>query len=187
MMTKLAAAIVGLLLSTVVVAGLPLTTVYAEPKLTEQDPAYGDAIETLPEFFHLCFSEPVKVESPDWKFNVRTPDGGALGLRIVFMPSGDCVDVYPGASEDPPQGIWTFDWLVRSQADDAEGSGAVSFQLGDLQPGETPLKKPDSGGTTNSDGDGGGTSIGLFVAIGAGAALIIAGGAGFVFSRRRRT
>ncbi len=161
---------------------------HAEPKLTEQSPQYGDVLQTLPESLHLCFSEPVKVEqSPDWKFDVKAPDGRSLGLRIVFQPSGDCVDVYPGAPEEPPQGIWTFEWLVHAQSDNSEGSGVIKFQLGELQPGETPLPTPKATeAPDNGSGDGGGgSSTGMLVAIGVGATLIIAASAGFVISRRR--
>ena len=178
----------ALLLALTLVAELTPMSAWAEPKSTEEDPAYGDVLETLPEFLHLCFSEPVKVdESTDWAFNVVTPEGRALGLRIVFKPAGDCVDVYPGAPEEPPQGIWTFDWLVHAQADSAEGSGVIKFQLGELQPGETPLEKPESGDSTDTaGGDDGGSSTALYVAVGAGAALILVAGGGFALSRRRR-
>jgi len=162
---------------------------YAEPKLTEATPAYGDVLQTLPDSLHLCFSEAVKVEnSTDWKFNVKTPDGTALGLRIVFKPAGDCVDVFVGSPEQPPEGIWTFEWLVHAQSDGSEGSGAVKFQLGQLQPGETPLEKAKPTASATSDsGNGGGTPVGLFVAVGAGVALIVVAGGGFALSRRRRS
>ncbi len=181
-------AAVALLLALAFAAGVAPMPARAEPELAEQNPAYGDVLQELPESLHLCFSEPVKIdESNDWKFNVLTPEGRALGLRIVFEPSGDCVDVFPGAPEEPPQGIWTFDWLVHAQADNSEGSGVIKFQLGELQPGETPLDKPDSGDTTEpSRGDGGGSPTGLYVAIGAGAALILVAAGGFALSRRRR-
>src|SRR5574341_1328586 len=158
--------------------------VHAEPKLTEADPSYGDVLEAVPEFLHLCFSEPVKVDDTgDWKFNVKTPQGQALGIRIVFEPGGGCVDVYPGFPQEPPQGIWTFDWLVLAQSDGSEGSGSIKFQMGELQPGETPLDKPDSL-VTASDQDNG-PATGLLVAIGIGAALIIIATGGFIISRRR--
>lgn len=179
--------VVTLSLGMALFVALAITPARAEPELTEQNPAYGDVLETLPEFLHLCFTEPVKVdESENWKFNIFTPDGRALGLRIVFRPSGDCVDVYPGAPEDPPEGIWTFDWLVRAQADDSEGSGVIKFQLGALQPGETPLEKAEADDAGDSPGDSDGSSTGLLVAIGAGAALILVASGGFVLSRRRR-
>ena len=189
MKSKTAASAAGaLLLSLAFAAGMAPMSAHAEPELTAQNPAYGDVLQALPEFLHLCFSEPVKVnESKDWTFNVLTPEGRALGLRIVFEPSGDCVDVFPGAPEEPPQGIWTFDWLVHAQADDSAGSGAIKFQLGELQPGETPLDRPDSGDTTEpAAGDDGSNSTALYVVIGAGAALILVAAGGFALSRRRR-
>lgn len=173
------------LMVTMFVPGMAPMLARAEPELTEANPEYGDVLETPPEFLHLCFTEPVEVEDPkDWRFNVATPEGQALGIRIVFEPSGDCVDVYPGAPDEPPQGIWTFDWLVHAQADGSEGSGVIKFQLGELQPGETPLDKPDSGGTADND-DSGAPTV-LLLAVGVGAALIIAATGGFALSRRRR-
>lgn len=179
----LSATIIALIGWTLAPAMAP-TAVHAEPKLTEAKPAYGDVLEAIPEFLHLCFSEPVKVDDAgDWKFNVKTPQGQALGIRIVFEPSGSCVDVYPGVPEEPPPGIWTFDWLVLAQADGSEGSGSIKFQMGELQPGETPLDKPNSGVTASDQDDG--TATGLLIAIGMGAALIIVATGGFIFSRRR--
>jgi hypothetical protein len=187
MNARITIGLTGVLLLAGMALGFPALSVHAEPELTEASPAFGDVLQTLPESLHLCFSEPVKVdESADWKFNVSTPDGRALGLRIVFEPSGGCVDVFPGAPADPPQGIWTFDWLVQAQADSSEGSGVIKFQLGELAPGETPLEKPDSNGSGNTD-DGDDTPAGLLVAIGAGVALVLVATGGFVISRRRRT
>jgi hypothetical protein len=156
----------------------------AEPQLTEASPKYGDVLDSLPQFLHLCFSEPAKVDdSKDWKFDVLTPDRQALGLRIVFEPSGNCVDVYPGAPEDPPNGIWTFNWLVRAQSDDSEGSGVIKFQVGELRSGERPLVREE--GKPGEIDDSGGSSTVLLVALGAGIALVLAAGGAFVFLRRR--
>lgn len=178
------AASAAVLLVTMLLGGTPRAA-HAEPELAEATPAYGDVIQALPEALHLCFTEPVKVEtSDDWAFSVVTPTGQTLGIRIEFRPEGSCVDVFPGAPDPPPEGIWTFDWLVRSQADDSEGSGTIKFQLGQLQPGETPLDRPDSPG--GGDGDDDGSSAVLLVAIGVGAVVILAASAGFVVSRRRR-
>ncbi|HET8943777.1 MAG TPA: copper resistance protein CopC [Dehalococcoidia bacterium] len=178
------AATVSALLYLMLPAVMAPTAALAEPKLTEASPSYGDVLEAIPEFLHLCFSEPVQVDDTgDWKFNVKTPEGQALGIRIVFEPSGGCVDVYPGVTEEPPQGIWTFDWLVRAQSDGSEGSGAIKFQMGELQPGETPLDKADSSLKPSDQDDGAPT--GLVVAIGIGAALIIIATGGFILSRRR--
>ncbi|HET9476930.1 MAG TPA: hypothetical protein VFP63_05540 [Dehalococcoidia bacterium] len=176
----------GIALTAVAMALLTApATVRAEPRLTAAEPAYGDVLEALPEILHLCFSEAVKTEdTSDFRFNVVNPKGGALGIRIVFDTSGECVDVYPGIPEDPPEGIWSFDWMVRAQADDSEGSGSVKFQMGELQPGETPLDRPKS---ESIEGGEGGASTVLLIAIGAGVALIIVATAGFIVSRRRRS
>ena len=172
------------LMAMAVTLAIAPASVHAEPELAEANPGYGDVLEIMPESLHLCFSEPVKVGDPsDWKFDVATPEGQSLGIRIVFESAGDCVDVFPGVPDDPPQGIWTFDWLVRAQADGSEGSGSIKFQLGELPPGQTPLVKPASGAMGGGDG---GSSTGLLLAIGAGIIVIAIATAGFIFGRRRR-
>ncbi len=187
MTVRIAVAMAGIVLSITMAVGFSPSTTHAQPEITEASPATGDVLQTLPEFFHLCFSEPAKVEeASDWKFNVRTPDGRALGLRIVFQTSGSCVDVFPGVPEEPPEGIWAFDWLVHAQSDDSEGSGIINFQLGELQPGETPVERPDTSAyAQQSDGDDG-IRLVLYVVAGVGAAVILAAVTGFALSRRRR-
>lgn len=188
MLLRIAPPAAAIVLSiTVAVSSFP-TAAQAEPVIAEASPVHGDVLVTLPESFHLCFSEPVKVESTnDWKFNVRTPDGKDLGLRIVFQSNGNCVDVYPGAPEDPPQGIWAFDWLVHSQADDSEGSGTINFQLGDLQPDETPVGRVSAGNNADEDDGDDGVRLGLYVVAGVGAAVTLAAVGGFAWSLRRRS
>lgn len=159
----------------------------AQPQIKEAKPANGETVDAPPESLHLCFSEPVKVESSDdWKFTVRPPDGTSLGLRIVFQPSGDCVDVYPGSI--PPEaskGIWTFDWLVHSQASGEEGSGTIKFQVGgDF--GLTPEPTPRPSGEASGGGGSGGLSTWGVVLILA-AAVIAVGSVGLVaYGRARR-
>lgn len=159
----------------------------AQPQITEAKPANGETLDAPPESLHLCFSEPVKVESSsDWKFTVRPPNGTSLGLRIVFQPSGECVDVYPGAiGAEAAKGIWTFDWLVHSQASGEEGSGTIKFQVGGdfgLTPGPTP--RPGD----RVDASGGGGAIGtLGIALIVAAAVIAAGSVGLLaYGRARR-
>jgi methionine-rich copper-binding protein CopC len=187
MIVRIAPAIAGIVLLIVALVAVSSRAVFAQPSITEANPDQGDVLTTLPESLHLCFSEPVKVDdSSGWKFNVRTPDGRDLGLRIEFESNGGCVNVFPGAPEDPPEGIWTFDWLVRAQSDDTEGSGTISFQLGQLQPGETPIETPDAPADPGeSDGDGD-VPLALYAAAGVGGAVIMVGIAGFALSRRRR-
>jgi len=158
----------------------------AQPKIKEAKPANGETLNGPPESLHLCFSEPVKVESSnDWKFTVRPPNGTSLGLRIVFQPSGECVDVYPGAIEpEAAKGIWTFDWSVHSQASGEEGSGTIKFQVGGdfgLTPEPTPRPEGNSG-------DGGGGGIGtLGIVLIVAAAVIAVGSAGLLaYGRARR-
>lgn len=144
----------GLILLAVFLVGQALFTgrALAQPGITEADPAHGATLDQVPESLHLCFSEPVNVES-GWAFSVKAPNGTALGLRIVFQPSGNCVDVFPGkVQEDAAKGIWTFDWRVQSQATADEGSGTIQFQVGGdfgLTPAPTT---PPSGATSERDG-----------------------------------
>jgi hypothetical protein len=165
----------------------PGSPVFAQPELTEADPVDGSVLEEPPEFLHLCFTEPVNIDDQgDWRFNVRSPQGSSLGLRIVFEPGGGCVDVYPGFPPEPPEGIWNFEWLVHAQSDGSEASGVIRFQLGSLQPGETPLPSPKPLPVMNEDEDGGGGSAVLLIAlIVVGAAVAVAATAGFVIARRR--
>jgi methionine-rich copper-binding protein CopC len=186
MIGRISPVVAGIALFISVAFRFPALTAYAQPSITEATPAHGEVLATLPESFRLCFSEPVKVENAsDWAFNVTTPEGRDLGLRIVFDTGGNCVDVFPGVPDEPPEGIWAFDWLVRAQADDSEGSGSINFQLGALQPDETPIETPDAT-ETGQPNDDDGVPLGLYVAAGVGIVVILAAGAGFALSRRRR-
>ncbi len=178
-------ALVGMALLAVILvaqAGAPGRAL-AQPQIKEAKPANGETLDTPPESLHLCFSEPVNVES-DWKFTVRSPDNTSLGLRIVFQPSGECVDVYPGAvAPEAAKGIWTFDWLVTSQASKEEGSGTIKFQVGGdfgLTPEPTP--RPEGSG---DGGDGGIGTLGIALIVAAG--VIAAGSVGLLaYGRARR-
>ena len=113
----------------------------AEPEVTEINLEEGDVLDEAPEVVHMCFSEPVQLtgpggdSDPPWMFNLRMPDGINLGLRIVFEPSGECVDVFPGIPEEPPEGVWTYEWTVPAEADhDDKGSGQITFRVGSGSP-----------------------------------------------------
>ncbi len=161
----------------------------AEPELKEANPVDGARLATVPEFLHLCFTEPVKIESDsDWTFSVKPPSGAALGLRIVFEPSGECVDVFPGKVEgDAARGDWVFDWAVHSQGTGDEGSGTIEFNVGeggsDATPSPSATAQPGDGGG-GGDGDGGDAL--LIALIAAAVILAVAGGGAWVWARRRQ-
>lgn len=166
------------------------TLVAAEPKVTEINLEQGDVLDAPPESVHMCFSEPVQLsadpnaeptpapgEEPPWRFNMTTPDGLGLGLRIVFEPSAECVEVIPGLPPDPPEGTWTFEWMVKAQEDGEEASDLITFAVGHESPS-------DSGSGSGSDSNGLSTlEIALIVVAG----VCVAGaGAGFAMQRVRR-
>lgn len=159
----------------------------AQPEIIETNVENGDVLDAPPELFHICFSEPVNTEDQPagdavdaqtpWRFDVMLPDGRGLGLRIVFEPDGECVDVEPGIPEDPPEGIWTFDWMVRSQATGEESSGVLTFRVG---PGDPP-----SSDVSDTDDDD--TILLLaIIAVAIGVAVIIGTTAAIVVMRRKR-
>ena len=129
---------------------LGAVAVAAEPRITESEPVDGEILPQPPEVIHLCFSEPVDTERPGWKIDVASPDGLSLGLRIVFEPSGDCVDIFPGEVPGAAAGVWTFDWLVTSQASREEASGTINFEV-DPEAGAAGDPEPasDDGGSNN--------------------------------------
>lgn len=156
--------------------------VLAQPEITEANPAHGATLDQVPESLHLCFSEPVNVES-GWAFSVKAPNGTALGLRIVFDPSGNCVNVFPGkVQDDATEGIWTFDWRVQSQATADEGSGTIQFQVGgDF--GLTPAPTTPPAGATAEKGGSDTLTIVLIVVAGI---LAVASIGLLVYGRWRR-
>lgn len=158
-----------------------------QPEITESNVENGDVLDSPPEMFHLCFSEPVNNEDAPagptdpadlpWAFSVQQPDGSPLGLRIEFRPDGSCVDVVPGLPPEPPEGDWVFNWMVRSQSTDDQASGVITFQVGEAE-------DPDTGSGSDDD-DGIGTSLLIGIGAGLGAALVVTGIVAIV-SRRRR-
>jgi methionine-rich copper-binding protein CopC len=154
----------------------------AEPELAQSTPPDGSVLAVPPEVVQLCFSEAVKDDEENWDFDMRA-GGASLGLRIVFTTDGSCVDIYPGAAPDQAEGIWSLDWLVRAQADLSEASGAVHFQVGALQPGETPLPEPrDSPGPGGNDD----SPIALLALAVVGGTIVALAVIGFVVRRLRR-
>lgn len=114
----------------------------AQPEITEADPRPGDVLPAPPELIRLCFSESVRFEEGEgFQFSVRTPEGQTLGLRIVFQPGGECVEIQPGRAPGDVRGEWTVEWRVASQASGEVGSGSFRFRVtgeGVPPPTETP-------------------------------------------------
>lgn len=153
---------------------------FAEPEVVSANPADGASLTEAPGVLNMCFSEPVQTEGDGaWQFSVSPNGNTALGLRIVFSTDGLCVDIFPGTPDPPPEGIWRFDWLVKAQSDSSEGSGSLMFQVGELQPGQTPLPVPDAPDAAGDDPPF--ALIGLIVV---GVTIVILGAAGFFLRRR---
>jgi methionine-rich copper-binding protein CopC len=167
-------------LALVAVGAVGTRTAHAEPEVTDSNPPDGAVLEQLPTVLGLCFSEAVVTEGENpWRLVVRPPAGQSVGLRIVFNTDGNCVDVFPSVPEKP-EGIWQVDWQVRAQSDESEGSGTILFQVGALQPGETPLPAPV---VQDEDDD---PSARLIALAGVGMLIVVVGAAG-LYLRRRRT
>jgi len=162
-----------LLLALAAALMLPASPAYAQIELTEADPPDGDRLDAPPDVVHLCFSQPVNIEdSTTFSFNYLIPDGLSLGLRIVFGPDGECVDVFPGLPTIRPTGEYTFEWQVTAAEGDEEGSGTLHFQVTQSTsatpaPGETPppvTPSPEGGSGAGDAGDDDGPDI-LFLAL----------------------
>jgi methionine-rich copper-binding protein CopC len=163
---------------------------YAQVELTEVDPPDGAELDAPPEIVHLCFSQPVIVkDNTTFEFSYRMPEGRSLGLRIVFQPDGECVDVHPGLPDERPAGEYTLEWQVTAAEGDEEGSGTLRFQVTkdgtpvpplSPKPAETPLPATPSpeGGTETGDTDDDGPDI-LFLAL---ITIASVGGAAVLFT-----
>ena len=133
------------------------------------DPPEGAVLDAPPEKVHICFSEPVPTADDLNSFSLETPGERLAGLRIVFQPSGECVDVVVGEVEGATDGEWKLRWHVTS-AQGAPMSGTHTFTVGQgAEPGatttpvagETPsaTATPDGGRPSAGDDDGGDQEI----------------------------
>lgn len=161
--------------------------VFAQPEIAESNIENGDVLDEPPSVIELCFSEPVNtddqpVEDEDvpepWRFSITMPDERALGLRIVFQTDGECVDVEPGIPDEAPEGVWTFDWMVRSRDTGEPSSGTMVFRVGAGEPPELP-------GASDDGGDDVWLIVGI--AVGAAALIALAGYTGYRVVERRRS
>lgn len=166
-----------LVLALVAAAALPASPARAQIDLTEAEPADGARLDAPPEVVHLCFSEPANVEdNTTFGFAYVMPDGRRLGLRIVFQPDGECVEIFPGLPQGRPAGEYTFEWKVTARESDEQGSGTLRFQVTEAStatpvspptpdPTPTPAADPtptpaaDSGSETGDDNDTDGPDI----------------------------
>jgi hypothetical protein len=97
---------------------------------------------------HLCFSEPANVEDDTtFDFAYVMPDGRRLGLRIVFQPDGECVDIFPGLPQGWPTGQYTLQWKVTARESDEQGSGTLRFEVTEAS-SATPLSSPTPASTS---------------------------------------
>jgi len=173
----IASAVAGFVLA---IAALETWTSYAEPGIATSSPQEGAVLAVPPEVLNLCFSEPVQTEGEDsWQFAVKPGGGTSLGLRIVFLPDGSCVDVFPGPATQ--QGIWEFEWSVTARSDSSKGSGTVSFQVGELAAGQTALPIPESA----ASGDDSDPPIVFIALMAAGVLIVLVGAAGFILRLRK--
>ena len=112
----------------------------AQPTLTELEPADGAVLAGPPPVVHMCFSERALHDDPeDFRFRVLMPEDKPLGLRIVFQPLTNCVDIHPGLPEKPPFGEWTLEWEVTGEQSGESASGTVKYQVAE---GGSPVPSP---------------------------------------------
>jgi hypothetical protein len=184
----------------------------AKPEVTYFFPDEGAAFSQPPPVVRFCFAEPVNVRDlnagGDFAFRVVKPDGGGLGLRIVFRPDGLGVDIHLGLrdiSPDSYQGEWQLAWRVTDAypgdrvaptppADLEATEGTLKFSVapdGEAPP-ETDKDIPQACGddetppADTSSGDDGDDNTVLIIGIALGAAALALGGGGlFLLSRRR--
>lgn len=102
----------------------------AQVELTEVVPADGAVLAAPPAVVHLCFSERLVHDNPDdFRFSVLTPEATRVGLRIVFDPLSNCVDIHLGPSDSPPLGQWTLEWEGMGETSREVVSGTINYQV----------------------------------------------------------
>jgi len=112
----------------------------AQPTLAELDPPDGAVLAGPPPVVHMCFSERAVHDNPDdFRFRVLMPEDKPLGLRIVFQPLTNCVDIHPGLPETPPMGEWKLEWQVTGEDSGETASGTVTYQVAE---GGSPVPSP---------------------------------------------
>ena len=100
---------------------------HAQVELEEADPPDGATLE-LPGTIRLCFSQEI---SGQFVLAYRLPDGGEAGLTTSFDPNGRCLEIEPRLPAGATGGVHTLDWRVTSVAGDEQGSGTLSYNVGE--------------------------------------------------------
>jgi methionine-rich copper-binding protein CopC len=190
-------AMVGLALAAAALLLSLSSSADAQPKVTLMFPEDGNVLVGPPPIIHMCFADPVNVKDldkgGDFRFNVLTPEGLGLGLRIVFQPDGFGVDVHAGYPVEPPEGEWTFQWRVTEPDTLEPSSGTVKFTVaadGDPVPEDEPeactgegtptasgtqVSPPDNGRSSDDDDDGLSTVVIIIIAMAAAAGAGVIG------------
>jgi len=174
------------------VAGLPQSSALAEPLLTEITPEDGAVLDEPPTLVHMCFSETLAfAETEEFKFKMLTPAAFPLGLRIEFLQTTPCVDVFVGQAPAESSGTWTFEWQVTSAATGEVAEGTLHYQVDpSASPDQptTPAASPGEGpGATNEgrqpSADDGNPWLILVLAV---VGVTVLAGVVFALRRRRR-
>jgi methionine-rich copper-binding protein CopC len=138
------AAAAAVLVAVALIAYVSPHSAAAQPELTEALPADGSILDGPPTVVRLCFSElPLHDETDQFSFDVTTPEGTNLGLRIVFQPLTNCVDVHlglQGLREESPYGEWLFEWQVIGADSEQPASGQLLYQV--VEEGGSPVPDP---------------------------------------------
>ena len=100
---------------------------HAQVELVEANPPDGATLE-LPGKINLCFSQEI---GGDFVLAYRLPDGQEASLSTSFDPNGRCLDIEPRLSAGATGGVHTLDWRVNSVAGDEQGSGTLSYNVGE--------------------------------------------------------
>ena len=156
--------VLALLLLTLAIApALLASPAYAQIVIVEADPPNGAELDEPPERVHLCFSQPIKyTDSASFNFKFLTPDDRALGMRIVFAPGGECVDVFTGLPVVRPEGDYIFEWGVAAAEGTETGSGTLRFTVGETSAAPaspTLASRPTPSPGTPAAGGGAGTAV----------------------------
>jgi len=108
-------------------AALWVRPAQAQITLEEADPPDGATLE-LPGTITLCFSQEI---GGDFVLAYRVPDGREAGLSVNFDPNGRCLELEPRLPAGATGGVHTLDWRVNSVAGDEQGSGTLSYNVGE--------------------------------------------------------
>lgn len=123
-----------LILSAPFIGQAPSTSRADEPVILSQFPEDGDTLKEPPFVLAMCFKNPVNVKDldkgGDFNFSIVSPDGGGLGVRIVFQPDGYGVALYPNTSTVvKKEGDWSWKYRLTDNATLDPLEGTVKFSV----------------------------------------------------------